>query len=83
MCTYSLGWGLFFDLVYPNPRSQYAGDTEAFLGSLMPLLMPMLTDSLGSFPIPDIDGLTVGNINVALGGAEDGYVVASGDLVSN
>jgi hypothetical protein len=82
--TASLGdMDISFDLVYPNPRSQYAGDTEAFLGALMPLLMPMLTDSLGSFPIPDIDGLTVGNINVALGGAEDGFVIASGDLVSN
>jgi hypothetical protein len=82
--TASIGdMDISFDLVYPNPRSQYAGDTEAFLGALMPLLMPMLTESLGSFPIPDIDGLTVGNINVALAGAEDGFVVASGDLVSN
>jgi len=82
--TASLGdMDISFDLVYPNARSQYAGDTEAFLGALMPLLMPMLTDSLGAFPIPDIDGLTVGNINVALAGAEDGFVVASGDLVSN
>jgi hypothetical protein len=72
---------IWFDLVYPNARSQYAGDTEAFLAELMPLLVPMLSDSLGEFPLPSLDGMSIGNISVALDGAEDGFVVASGDLV--
>ena len=72
---------IWFDLDYPNARSRYAGDTEAFLGELMPLLVPMLSDSLGEFPIPSLEGLSVGNISVGLDGPEDGYVVASGDIV--
>jgi hypothetical protein len=72
---------IWFDLVYPNARSQYAGDTEAFLAELMPLLVPMLSDSLGEFPLPALSGMSIGNISVGLDGAEDGFVVASGDLV--
>lgn len=72
---------IWFDLVYPNARSQYAGDTEAFLAELMPLLVPMLSDSLGEFPLPSLEGMSIGNISVGLDGAEDGFVVASGDLV--
>ena len=72
---------IWFDLDYPNARSQYAGDTEAFLAELMPLLVPMLSESLGEFPIPSLEGLSVGNISVGLDGPEDGFVVASGDIV--
>ncbi|MEC7242818.1 MAG: hypothetical protein VXW32_16410 [Myxococcota bacterium] len=72
---------IWFDLDYPNARSRYAGDTEAFLGELMPLLVPMLSDSLGEFPIPSLEGLSVGNISVGLDGPENGYVVASGEIV--
>jgi hypothetical protein len=72
---------IWFDLVYPNARSQYAGDTEAFLEQLMPLLVPMLSESLGEFPLPSLQGMSIGNISVQLDGAEDGFVVASGDIV--
>jgi len=72
---------IWFDLVYPNARSQYAGDTEAFLAELMPLLVPMLSDSLGEFPLPALSGMSIGNISVGLDGPEDGFVVAAGDLV--
>ena len=72
---------IWFDLVYPNARSQYAGDTEAFLEQLMPLLVPMLSESLGEFPLPSLEGMSIGNISVQLDGAEDGFVVASGDIV--
>ena len=58
---------IWFDLVYPNARSQYAGDTEAFLEELMPLLVPMLSESLGEFPIPSLEGLSIGNISVEIG----------------
>ena len=72
---------IWFDLVYPNARSRYAGDTEAFLEQLMPLLVPMLSESLGEFPIPSLEGLSIGNISVDLDGPEDGFVVASGNVV--
>ena len=72
---------IYFDLVHPNARSQYAGDTEAFLEQLMPLLVPMLSESLGEFPLPSLEGMSIGNISVQLDGAENGFVVAAGDIV--
>ncbi len=69
-----------FDLVEPDGRSQYAQDTEMFLEALVPMLLPMLTDSLTNIPIPELEGLGLTNVSVQLEGAENGYVLLSGDL---
>ena len=70
-----------FDLVYPNDRSAYAGDTEALLQTLVPMLLPQLTSALGEIPIPSFDGYGLSGISITLGGAEQGYVLLSGDLM--
>ncbi|MCB9759227.1 MAG: hypothetical protein H6739_05265 [Alphaproteobacteria bacterium] len=72
---------LQFDLVYPNDRSAYAGNTEALLEALVPMLLPTLTDALGEVPIPDFDGYGLSNVSIGLDGAESGYVVLGGSLV--
>jgi hypothetical protein len=69
-----------FDLVEPDGRSEYAQDTELFLEALVPMLLPMLTDSLTTIPIPELEGLGLTNISVELEGAENGYVQLSGEL---
>ncbi len=69
-----------FDLVEPDGRSEYAQDTELFLEALVPMLLPMLTDSLTTIPIPELEGLGLSNIAVQLEGAENGYVELAGDL---
>ncbi len=69
-----------FDLVEPDGRSEYAQDTELFLEALVPMLLPMLTDSLTTIPIPELEGLGLTNIAVQLEGAENGYVELAGDL---
>ncbi|MCB9791730.1 MAG: hypothetical protein H6741_03295 [Alphaproteobacteria bacterium] len=74
---------LTFDLVHPNDRSQYAGNTEALLNALVPMLLPTLTDALGEVPIPDFDGYGLGNVAIGLDGAEDGYVTLGGSLTVN
>ncbi|HJN78311.1 MAG TPA: hypothetical protein QGF58_30640 [Myxococcota bacterium] len=84
--TLSAGLGdteILFDLVYPNERSIHADGVESFLGELVDLLLPTLTGALGEFPIPDLEGFTLDNVNIDLDGAEDGYVTFGGDLTAN
>lgn len=70
-----------FDLVHPDDRSFYAGDTEALLEALVPMILPELTGALGNIPIPSFDGYGLSGLSISLDGAESGYVVLSGSLV--
>ncbi|MCP4806987.1 MAG: hypothetical protein GY913_18030 [Proteobacteria bacterium] len=84
--TLSAGLGessIKFDLVYPNERSMQAEGVENFLTTIVDTLLPSLTDALGEFAIPDIEGFTLDNVTIELDGAEDGYVTAGGDLSVN
>ncbi|MEE2751686.1 MAG: hypothetical protein VX519_09665 [Myxococcota bacterium] len=71
---------LHFDVVAPTDGTRYTASTEAFLEALLPLLLPVLTDSLGEIPIPDFSGFTMGALSMSLDGPELGFVVAAGDL---
>lgn len=75
------GLVLNFDLVYPNDRTAYAGDTEALLETLVPMLLPTLTGALGEIPIPSFDGYGLSNLAIGLDGPQDGYVTVGGTLV--
>jgi hypothetical protein len=69
-----------FDVVHPEANTLGAADTEELLQALVPLFLPLLTDSLGEIPMPAIEGFTLENITVGTGGAENGFLVLGGDL---
>jgi hypothetical protein len=74
---------MIFDVAGEGDGSRYTASTEAFLEALVPLLLPMLTDSLGEITLPDFTGFGLSNVSVTLEGAESGFVVAAGDLSAN
>jgi len=81
--TLSAGLGepdIRFDLVYPSDRSVYAGDTELLLETLVPMILPTLTDSLGEIPIPELEGFGLTDFQIESGGPENGYIEIGGNL---
>ncbi len=70
-----------FDLDYPDDRSAYAADAELLMETLVPLLLPTLTEALGEIPIPELQGFTLSGFAISPGGAEGGYMAIGGDLV--
>lgn len=71
---------LWTDVIEPEATSAGAAATESFLETLVPLLLPTLTDAVSELPMPSISGLELSGVTVELGGAEDGYTVLNGDL---
>ena len=69
-----------FDLAYPNDTSAYADDAELLLETLVPLLLPTLTDALGEIPIPELEGFTLTDFDIAPGGDDNGYMTIGGSL---
>jgi hypothetical protein len=69
-----------FDLVYPNDRTAYAADAELLMETLVPLLMPTLTDALGVIPLPELEGFSLTDFDIGQAGAENGYVSIGGNL---
>lgn len=74
---------LYFDVVYPEANTTGAADTEALLEAIVPLLLPTLTDALGQFEIPSIQGFSITGVSVAAGGAENGYLNLGGSLTQD
>lgn len=70
-----------FDLAYPDDRTAYAADAELLMETLVPLLLPTLTDALGEIPIPELQGFSLSGFEIAPGGPEGGYMAIGGDLV--
>jgi hypothetical protein len=71
---------VYFDVVIPESHTLAAGDTEALLEALVPLLLPMLTDAIGEIEIPSISGFGINNISISTGGSMNGYVKLGGNL---
>ncbi len=71
---------LYYDVVFPDAATLAASDTEAFLGALVPLLLPSLTDSLGEIAIPSISGFEISGATITPDGPEDGILRMTGDL---
>jgi len=81
--TLSAGLGelnITFDLAYPDDRSAYAEDAELLLETLVPLLLPTLTDALGEIPIPELQGFTLTDFDIGPGGDDNGYMTIGGSL---
>jgi hypothetical protein len=71
---------IWFDVVTPASGTEASADAESLLGALVPMLLPSLTEGLGSVPVPDISGFGLDIQSIALDGAESGYVNVNGDL---
>ncbi|MBW1879003.1 MAG: hypothetical protein JRJ84_11615 [Deltaproteobacteria bacterium] len=71
---------VYFDVVIPDSNTLAAADTEALLGALVPLLLPMLTDAIGEIDIPSISGFGISGITISTGGSQNGYVKLGGNL---
>ena len=72
---------VYFDVVYPDANSIGSNSMEDLLQTLLPMLLPTLTDAVSQIPIPAIEGFTLDNIVVSLSGAESGYLDLGGDLL--
>lgn len=72
----------WIDVTEPVLPNHFEIETEALLLSLLPLIESQLTEALGEIPIPDFSGFTLSDITIETGGAENGYVTASGELVT-
>jgi len=71
---------VYFDVIYPESGTQAASDTEALLELLVPILLPDLAETIGSIPLPELEGLTLTGIDLDMEGAEDGVLIVGGDL---
>src|SRR5690606_1219338 len=71
---------IYFDVVIPESNTLAAGDTEALLHALVPLILPLLTDAIGEIDIPEIQGFGISNISVTRSGAQGGFVKLGGSL---
>jgi len=71
---------VYFDVIYPESGTQAASDTEALLELLVPILLPDLAETVGSIPLPELEGLTLTGISLDMEGAEDGVLIVGGDL---
>jgi hypothetical protein len=69
-----------FDVVVPESNTQASRDTEDLLAAIVPMLLPSLTDALGTIPIPDLEGFEFTISSVHADGAENGYITIDGDL---
>lgn len=74
---------LYFDVVVPEADGLAASETEVLLETLVPLILPFVTDALGEIPIPDIQGFTITGVSVDVAGPEDGWLTLGGNLVEN
>jgi len=71
---------LYFDALKPQANSIGAANTEAILAQLLPMLLPSLTEALGSFEIPSIEGLSLTNIAIDGEGQDNAFITLGGDL---
>jgi hypothetical protein len=74
---------VYADSVYINPAFTVTPSAvETLFVGLMAGYLPELTGALGSVPLPEIEGMTIGDISTGLDGGDEppGYWVLSGSL---
>jgi hypothetical protein len=74
---------VYADSVYINPGFTVTpSSVESLFVSLMASYLPELTGALGSVPLPEIEGMTIGDISTGMDGGDEipSYWVLSGSL---
>jgi hypothetical protein len=74
---------VYADSVYINPAFTVTPSAvETLFVSLMAGYLPELTGALGTVPLPEIEGMTIGDISTGMDGGDEppGYWVLSGSL---
>jgi len=74
---------VYADSVYINPAFTVTPSAvETLFVGLMAGYLPELTGALGTLPLPEIEGMTIGDISTGMDGGDEppGYWVLSGSL---
>lgn len=72
---------LWLDFVEPKMPNGWEIIPEKLAATFIGELIPLIRDAIGSIPVPRIEGMSMSSIEIDKGGAENGYVTATGRLV--